>query len=321
MIKNLTICIPTYNRPDELKRQLASLIAQDLSKVYEIIVLDNASNYDVKNLINKFNSDKIRLIRHKFNIGMGINLAMPMLFCESKWLWILSDDDEISVDAISLVTQQIAITSPKTGMIKFGRDGVFNRPSIVSSLVDYIDYYYSEKNPRRGDLVFLSTSILNLDLLKENITQGFEYAYSLLGFLVPVVIGLNKKIIQVEFCSDTLVKYCLPKGDGWCHLSGAEKISTVAHLPVILNRKYRRRFLDIFMPLSWQSLIVQLANHDDEYGRQSVLNAYFGIYRFYLPIYHRVLFIVLYRAISTRLGRIVVSVLIGLFRRLQELKS
>jgi len=321
MIRKLTICIPTYNRPEALQKTLASLMAQDLSEVHELIVLDNASIYDIKGLLDPFNSDKVKLIRHKYNLGMGINLIMPMLISESKWLWILSDDDEIAVDAVSAIINHIKITSPKTGMIKFGRNGVFNKPAVVTSLEGYIDYYCSERPPRRGDLVFVSTCVFDLDILKENIAQGFEYSYSLLGFLVPVIIGLNYKQIQVEFCSAALVEYCPPKGNGWCHLSGAEKISTISHLPISLSCDYRRRFLDILMPLSWQGLIGNLANSDSVVGRQHVLNAYYGIYRYYLPIYQRALFFSLYGAVSTSLGRKVVRVFIGCYRRLKQVIS
>ena len=321
MIKKLTICIPTYNRPKALQKTLFSLMAQDLREVHEVVVLDNASNYDVKGLVDNLNSDKIRLIKHKYNVGMGINLMMPMLITESKWLWILSDDDEIAFDAISLIIRKITQSIPKTGVIKFGRDGSFNKPAIVDSLEGYIDYYCSEKNPRRGDLVFISTYVFNLDVVRENIPQGFEYSYSLLGFLVPVIIGLNNKKIEVEFCSASLVEYCPPKDDGWCRISGAEKISTIAHLPVSLSCNYRKRFLDILMPLSWHGLIVKLANSDDAVGRQHVLNAYFGIYRYYLPIYQRSLFLILYGAVSTSLGRKSTRTFIGFYRRLKKFVS
>lgn len=318
--QNITICIPTYNRPDALERQLTSLMRQDLEKIYEIIILDNASNYDVHALLNKFNSDKVRLIRHKFNLGMGINVVMPMLFCESKWVWLLSDDDQISADAISVIGEQISIARPETGMIKFGRDGVVNRPCIVSTLEDYVDYYYFERSPRRGDVVFLSTCVLNLEVLNEHIPRGFEYSYSLLGFFIPVIMGLDKKQVQVTFCSSTLVKYCPPEDDGWCRLAGAEKISTIAHLPVSLRGLHRKRFLNILMPISWQYLVFRLIFRYDEFSRRSVLSSYFSTYRFYLPIHQRFIFLILYHSTAFSFGRLVGRSALRVFRSCKRVR-
>ena len=61
-MKELSIGIPTYNRENRLKKQLQSLLNQDLSEIEEIIVVDNNSNYNIKKFIESLNSDKIKLI-------------------------------------------------------------------------------------------------------------------------------------------------------------------------------------------------------------------------------------------------------------------
>lgn len=314
MISKLSIFIPTYNRPEALRRTISCLLAQDLSNVHEIVILDNASDYDVQGLADTFNSEKIKVVKNSYNIGMGINIVMPMLINTSKWLWILSDDDELAADAISLIMEHIDSVCGKIGVIKFARDGIFNKPSLVRSLKDYIDYYYSENQIRQDDVVFISTYIFNMDLLKQYVSKAFEYSYSLLGFLVPMLIGLQDEKIQVRFTSASIVRYCLPTTGGWCHLSGAEKISTISHLPVSLHWRYRKKLLNILMPLSWKSSILNIVKKEDYISRQNVMNAYFGIYRKYLPAYERFLFFVLYQMAAISLGRKIIRTLIIFYR-------
>ena len=100
MIKNkiLTICIPTYNRPQALNDQLQVLLPQ-LNNEVKLIVRDNNSNYDIKKLFPELNYDKFEYIRNDFNIGADANIARCMENCNTKWLWILGDDDLIKNNA------------------------------------------------------------------------------------------------------------------------------------------------------------------------------------------------------------------------------
>lgn len=101
MIKNkiLTICIPTYNRPKALNDQLQVLLPQ-LNNEVKLVVRDNNSNYDIKKLFPELNYDKFEYIRNDFNIGADANIARCMENCNTKWLWILGDDDLIKNNAV-----------------------------------------------------------------------------------------------------------------------------------------------------------------------------------------------------------------------------
>lgn len=317
----LTICIPTYNRPQKLEQQLRALVAQGLDGVLEIIVLDNASDYDLEDILKKIGCEKISLMRRRFNVGMGINLVMPLLFVRSNWLWVLSDDDEVMPNAVNSILKEIGKASSQTAMIKFARDGVFNKPARVKSLEEFVDYYYFEKSVRRGDLVFISTAVINVDVISKHVTDAFAYSYSLLGCLVAVLSALDKGKANVVFVDTNLVRYCPPDGDGWCHLKESEKLSTLTHLPFDLDRKYWRRFLDVMMPLSWKSLLIESASSDGYADRKSILHAYHGIYRFYLPFYERVSFFIFYYGISTRIGSVAMKEFIRLFRTVKGMRS
>ena len=147
MSKMITIGIPTYNRERQLRHQLKSIFEQDLTCVQEVLIIDNDSNYDINKLINEFDNEKIRLLRHPFNIKMATNMEMPFLFCKTKWLWLLSDDDEVLSNSIETIIQEISSCSPQTGMIKFSIDKPMSiqKNHEVITLEEFIDFYYEEK--------------------------------------------------------------------------------------------------------------------------------------------------------------------------------
>ena len=101
MINNkiLTICIPTYNRPSKLNDQLRVLLPQ-LNDEVKLVVRDNHSNYNIKKLFPGLNYDKFEYKINDQNIGADANIARCIETCDTKWLWILGDDDLIKNDSV-----------------------------------------------------------------------------------------------------------------------------------------------------------------------------------------------------------------------------
>lgn len=99
-MRTLSICIPTYNRPSQLK----SLNDRFLSKVLdrygdtvEIVVSDN-SDQDIS-LQNQRNLDaRIMYSKNVQNIGVSKNLVRCVELATAKYIWLLSDDDDIIWD-------------------------------------------------------------------------------------------------------------------------------------------------------------------------------------------------------------------------------
>ena len=101
MINNkiLTICIPTYNRPKKLNNQLRVLLPQ-LNDEVKLVVRDNHSNYNIKKLFPGLDYNKFEYIINDKNIGADANIARCLETCDTKWLWILGDDDLIKNNTV-----------------------------------------------------------------------------------------------------------------------------------------------------------------------------------------------------------------------------
>lgn len=303
----LSIGIPTYNRENQLHNQLYSLFSQDLSGVDEIIVVDNKSEYNINALIDQFDKErcKIRLIENAFNIRMAVNMVSPLLYCKSEWLWLLSDDDQTSCNAVQDVLSEIKKSPANTGMIKFSVDGFKkkNNYALVTDLTEFIDYYYSEKELRRGELVFISNNVLNMNNLKPYLGYAFEYSYNYISFLIPVLMGLDNKHISVVFSEKPVVKYIPPRGNGYSFGVVGKGLSTFSHIPFSLNKKYKKRLYNLIMSISYFIAIKRFLLKEQVKDIYDIRLMYDNIYKYYLSYKDRLICKLLIQLLSIRLFR------------------
>lgn len=306
-MNKLSIGIPTYNRKDQLEHQLKCIINQDLSNLEEIIVVDNNSDYDIEGMIEKLNCPKIILKRNEFNIKMATNMEMPFLHCKTEWLWLLSDDDEVLPDSINTILNEINACDTNTGMIKFAieRPTSTQKAKVVSSLEEFIDYYHEEKVIRRGDLVFISTNVYNMQKLKSHLGTAFEYSYTYIGFLIPTFFALNQQSSTVKFSSKAIVNY-IPPREGWYSFGTVGKgLSTLSHIPLNISKRYKKKFLNITMSISHSTLIRGFLNNDKIDQIDDFKKIYNNIYRYYLSIKGKIVTNIFFVAMDFKLTRII----------------
>ena len=103
----LTIGIPTYNRPEEIKKQVRLLLPQ-LDECVHLVVYDNCSDTPIKSYFTDNELSKFTLIRNKVNVGGDANIARCFENCTTKWLWTLSDDDFVREDAVLTILNEIS---------------------------------------------------------------------------------------------------------------------------------------------------------------------------------------------------------------------
>ena len=96
----VTIAIPTYNRADGyLKDAINSALSQTYGNI-EIIVSDNCSEDNTKEIVENFRDSRIRYFRHEKNIGANNNFNFCLNQAQGKYFMLLSDDDLIDADMI-----------------------------------------------------------------------------------------------------------------------------------------------------------------------------------------------------------------------------
>lgn len=100
-----TIAIPTYNRCETLKEAIDSTLNQDTDEKYEIIVVENVDDFNLKTpaqeILEKEYRGKLTYYKNKSNIGLIGNWNRCLELANGKWTSILHSDDKISPNYIS----------------------------------------------------------------------------------------------------------------------------------------------------------------------------------------------------------------------------
>ncbi len=104
----LSVCIPTYNRPNNLINCLNSLAKQKNKKDFEVCISDNCSKIKLINLIKPFKKKlNIKYKRNKKNLGFAMNVLEVSLMAKGEFIWFLGDDDLVVDNSIKYLTNLI----------------------------------------------------------------------------------------------------------------------------------------------------------------------------------------------------------------------
>lgn len=89
----LSICIPTYNRGDNLEQILAEMVPVCSADHILIYVSDNASPDNTKEVGERFamKYDFVHYHRHPENIGPDDNFEFVLKMADTKYRWLMSD--------------------------------------------------------------------------------------------------------------------------------------------------------------------------------------------------------------------------------------
>lgn len=105
----LSICIPTYNRSGYLKRFLEKLYAEiakfSLQNKIEVIVSDNASPDDTREIVQNFTEQGLIYSRNENNIGPDANFLKLFEMSSGEYIWLPGDDDLFADDFLPYILQ------------------------------------------------------------------------------------------------------------------------------------------------------------------------------------------------------------------------
>jgi glycosyltransferase involved in cell wall biosynthesis len=94
----LSVVIPTYNRPDDIKKTL-NCLKKYLDEVVEILIIDQSSNINTKKVVNSFKENKIKYIYSNVpSITIARNTGVNNSSKESDIICFLDDDVKIEYD-------------------------------------------------------------------------------------------------------------------------------------------------------------------------------------------------------------------------------
>lgn len=215
MNKELTIVITTFNRKERLITQLKSIFEQPLYIELYIIICDNCSDYDIDQVLGEsFSSEElsvVEVIKRPFNIGMIGNISGAFLFPKTKWMWLLSDDDETSINSISTVLKNSHMYQDVLAL-KFTHisDSTKNeyKSYAVSSISEMMSSFKLHKIDL-GNFIFMSNNVYNMNAIRPYLGSAFIHSYTYFPHMIPILMGINKGGV-LQFIPDSIVNYKIP---------------------------------------------------------------------------------------------------------------
>lgn len=158
----LSICIPTYNRPNQLPNCLHSIyLAKKNVKDFnfEVCISDNGSNYDVKKVVADYKDKiKINLNINKKNIGYQPNLLKVISIANGEFVWAIGDDDLLTPDSLYKVKEIL---------------NKFNDVDFYYVNSYHLDYNFLNKFNKPFDTKYLPKDMPKLSKKKEEMKCNF----------------------------------------------------------------------------------------------------------------------------------------------------
>lgn len=92
----VSVVIPSYNRADTVSQTIKSIVNQQCDFDFEIIIGDDCSTDNAREVLTAFKSrypDKIKLLFYDENMGLGANWATCVKHCRGKYIANCDNDD------------------------------------------------------------------------------------------------------------------------------------------------------------------------------------------------------------------------------------
>jgi len=87
---NLTIIIPTYNRAEILKENIASLLKSNYA--FELLIVDDGSKDETEKVVKSFKDSRITYYKHPFNYGYAKSMNEGIKYAKNSQILLLEDD-------------------------------------------------------------------------------------------------------------------------------------------------------------------------------------------------------------------------------------
>lgn len=95
----LSICIPTYNRLEKLKRQVESVLAL-CDQRFNIVISDNKSTDETINYLTSIKDERLLIIMHETPVPASINAYDAMIRATGRYAIVALDKDFIEGDSL-----------------------------------------------------------------------------------------------------------------------------------------------------------------------------------------------------------------------------
>jgi len=200
---DLSVIIVNYNTAELLERCLTSLASQS-DIIYEVIVVDNASQDNSQDMV-RTRFPRIRLIANKRNLGFSRANNEALKSCTGQYVYFLNPDTEVRPGALRAMTE--FMESHKD--IGLAGTRIINPDGSDQSSVE--KHYPGERHAKQelkgltGDIAWvLGASMIGRRSIIENL-GGFDEQFFLYGEDQDLCLGARKAGWAIGLIPDAVV--------------------------------------------------------------------------------------------------------------------
>lgn len=261
-LKKLFIYIPTYSRPEYLDMQLSALTsgASNYNGRVRILVSRNYDGGDYFEALKaKYSVDFIEFRENVGNIGGNANIMLGFVFAnKNEYLWILSDDDLITGNAVIEILNSMFSDLPLYHIGEYSE--TFKSKLTLGNVFT---------DPKGAGFGLISSAIFSVDYFKDSFVKGFDFLESSFPHLAIILSSLRSNIsIDYEGIvhKDVFTSKILPS-----HGSGDYSISSIGfgYLGEFFKSKERRIFVRNWLGDSYYNFI-QAKNGNKFYFKKAI---------------------------------------------------
>lgn len=113
----VSVCIPAYARPAELREAILSVLAQDFAD-FEVVVSDDSGG--LRAVVDAIGDGRVRYFRNAANLGMAGNYTAALNRARGDYVGILDDDDWLMPGFLTAVVSRLD-ADPSLGVAFTGK--------------------------------------------------------------------------------------------------------------------------------------------------------------------------------------------------------
>lgn len=255
----VSIIVTTFNRKDMLKTTIESILNQTFSQ-FELLIIDNFSNYDFINFIKSFNDSRIKSFQNNNNGIIAVNRNFGIKKSLGKYIAFCDDDDYWDKNKLLhqiKVFQTFDIILVSSLALNFGTDtNFFSKNYGFLYNKTKLDY----KSLLNSNPIVLSSTLIKSDILKKvggfsedkNLIAVEDYDLYLRIFELGNFILIKKFLIYYRFHAGSVSK------SGIDDKVRRHKLFKLRGIKKQINASYKNRirfFTDTFMFILINNLI------------------------------------------------------------------
>lgn len=231
-----------------MERQLKKLKAQIPKFLGQIRVLVSLNEIDdvYLSIIKEYQSDQIKFRSNPGNIGGNANITLAFVFAEAdEFLWILSDDDMITEDALEYIMPSLDYSCD---VVHVGDYEIL--ADVKISLMNALTI------PKGAGFGLISVVIFNMEVIKGYLESGFSYLDSSFPHLAILLAALrDKKEFSMRLVSHTSV---FTSEELSTHGRGDYSVSLLGfgYLADFFNKRHGKELLNSWIRENWRGFLL-----------------------------------------------------------------